>query len=580
MEHSHNQQQQSEVESTASSSTAVNYNTQYGSSSSSATPSGMSVPLVYPLLAEALVREGFPGFASVLAFTQDQRQLEQALDHHPYSSSSGYQQDQHIQQQQQLQQPHQHQNNLQDDSYLLDFVVQEHNMLMAQHGYNGSSSAASSSSTPYPQGHAMQSNDPAFHDSNSPYNIMGEMQPFEVMQYNSLVLDGHYLDALPYSIIQGGCGGDSPGMDTPGWCDPSLAGANYIGEQYPQQINIHQMSQPQQQFQQGYFDPSLSSGSSTAGPSSAGPSSSPSGPASGYGFNYPAWSAAHAGLLYPQGDFLLERKREGAAGIPRTTVQPHLEPAEEDDDSDEDDDDDAEEFGEVEDEAPGMLMPTEHYGFRSGNYPVDDLHVPPLTGRSARRPSYGQKNDRNDDRMIGAPPSKRSRSDATTTAAAVAAAAAAASVAAQRRASSGAPGSNHNNHSRNSSMSSIHSHSSLLDNHSSSTSSSSSSSPNGKAPRQQADTIEKRMHPCTVAGCHKSFTRAFNLRSHLNTHNGERPHKCPEPGCDWDFVRRHDLDRHVKSKHMANKPYACRQCTSRFGRSDALQRHRRLENHM
>ncbi|KAI7830202.1 hypothetical protein BC939DRAFT_392974 [Gamsiella multidivaricata] len=88
------------------------------------------------------------------------------------------------------------------------------------------------------------------------------------------------------------------------------------------------------------------------------------------------------------------------------------------------------------------------------------------------------------------------------------------------------------------------------------------------------------MHPCTFDGCTKSFTRAFNLRSHLNTHNGERPHKCPESGCDWDFVRRHDLDRHVKSKHMANKPYACSQCTSRFGRSDALQRHRRLENHM
>ncbi|KAK3818701.1 MAG: hypothetical protein J3Q66DRAFT_282632 [Benniella sp.] len=107
---------------------------------------------------------------------------------------------------------------------------------------------------------------------------------------------------------------------------------------------------------------------------------------------------------------------------------------------------------------------------------------------------------------------------------------------------------------------------------------SSSSSP--KQAKPLTDTIEKRMHPCTFEGCNKSFTRAFNLRSHLNTHNGERPHKCPEPGCDWDFVRRHDLDRHVKSKHMANKPYACRQCTSRFGRSDALQRHRRLENHM
>ncbi|KAG0229352.1 hypothetical protein BGW41_003051 [Actinomortierella wolfii] len=104
---------------------------------------------------------------------------------------------------------------------------------------------------------------------------------------------------------------------------------------------------------------------------------------------------------------------------------------------------------------------------------------------------------------------------------------------------------------------------------------SSSSSSSAHLPK----TIEKRVHHCTVPGCDKAFTRAFNLRSHLNTHNGERPHKCPHADCNWDFVRRHDLDRHIKSKHMPDKPYACTKCTSRFGRSDALQRHRRLEGH-
>ncbi|KAF8949806.1 Krueppel-like factor 5, partial [Entomortierella lignicola] len=550
----YNMEHTQDTDSVASSSTAVNYNTQYGQSSSTiAAPTDM--PLAYPLLAEALGREGFPGFASVLAFTQDQRQLEQSLEHQPYStSSSTYQQEQpiHLQQQQQQQQHHP----LQDDSYLLDFVVQEHNMLMAQHGYNSSSSSASSSNTPYSQGQPTQNNDPAVHD---PYSVTGDMQPFEVLQYNSLVLDSQYFDA--YSIMQGGCGGDGPGMDASGWCDTGLAGSNYINDQYSHPVQ--QIPQPPQQYQQGYFDTSvmpMSSGSSSAGPSTS-PSSAP--PPS-YGFNYPAWSAAHAGLLYPQGDFLLERKREGATGLPPTRVQPHLESAEVVDETDDEDDDDDDVFCDAEEEVPAMIMHSDHQhhhhhihnhgynnnnnmtGFQSNGYQVDDsLPGLAMPGRSTRHNSYGQKHDRDDDRVIS-PSSKRSRSDATTTAAAVAAAAAAATVAAQRRASAGAALNNNNNsHSRNSSMSSIHSHS---DNSLSSPSSSAGSPTNGRgsssSSRQQADTIEKRMHPCTFEGCHKSFTRAFNLRSHLNTHNGERPHKCPEAGCEWDFVRRHDLDRH------------------------------------
>ncbi|KAG0329323.1 hypothetical protein BGZ99_002604, partial [Dissophora globulifera] len=637
----HPQRQHQQTESVSSSSTAVDFtNMPFG-----------GVPSMPLIMAEALAREGFTEYAEVLAFKQDQRQLEQvtvqsALEHQQYaSSSSSYSPQEHQnqrrqqQQHQQLQQQQQQQT-LQDDSYLFNFVVQEHNMIMAQHGYNNTNNGSSSSSSTAPYPAAMQGASDAavdLQDPNNPYSFMGDMPLLEVMQYNSLLLDNNYIDDLPTSIIQGGCGADGPGMDPTSWCDSPQAfgfGGNYIGDQFSQQINIQQLpqqsqlqQQQQQSFQQGggYFDPSASSSSSSAGSSSSSSSSSSSASSSssgpGYGFGLPIWSAMQSGLLYPQGDFLLERKREGAAGLghdllqvpngavfapPGARVQPPLEPAEEDD-SDDDDDDDAEEYGEMEDDSPpGMIMDhqshhhhqqqqqQQHYqqqqqqlpygaAFPGGYLPGDESHVPPLSmpgSRSSHRLS-GTKHDREEEHNTMGMNNglmKRSKSDAATSSVAAAAAAAAAA----RRASAASS----HSHSRNSSMSSIHSHSPKMESPSSSFSGSPSSSYQNsnshqqKAPRPPMETIEKRMHPCTFEGCTKSFTRAFNLRSHLNTHNGERPHRCPEPGCEWDFVRRHDLDRHVKSKHMANKPYACRQCTSRFGRSDALQRHRRLENHI
>lgn len=85
----------------------------------------------------------------------------------------------------------------------------------------------------------------------------------------------------------------------------------------------------------------------------------------------------------------------------------------------------------------------------------------------------------------------------------------------------------------------------------------------------------KKSHKCTEPGCNKIFTRAFNLRSHLNTHTNARPFQCEY--CHWSFTRRHDLDRHRKSKHMDAKPFECAGCLTTFGRSDALKRHLRVE---
>lgn len=57
---------------------------------------------------------------------------------------------------------------------------------------------------------------------------------------------------------------------------------------------------------------------------------------------------------------------------------------------------------------------------------------------------------------------------------------------------------------------------------------------------------EKRF-PCPE--CDKRFARAFNLQTHIGTHQGIRPFECPAPECIKAFSRRHDLSRHLHAIH-------------------------------
>lgn len=75
---------------------------------------------------------------------------------------------------------------------------------------------------------------------------------------------------------------------------------------------------------------------------------------------------------------------------------------------------------------------------------------------------------------------------------------------------------------------------------------------------------------CMYQDCGKVFGRRENIRSHVQTHLGDRQFKCN--GCGKCFVRQHDLKRHAKI-HSGNKPYKC-PCGAGFARQDALTRHR------
>ena len=75
---------------------------------------------------------------------------------------------------------------------------------------------------------------------------------------------------------------------------------------------------------------------------------------------------------------------------------------------------------------------------------------------------------------------------------------------------------------------------------------------------------------CLFPHCNKKFGRKENIKSHVQTHLGDRQFQCKY--CLKCFVRQHDLKRHAKI-HSGVKPYTC-PCGKGFARHDALTRHR------
>ncbi|KAL8942367.1 MAG: hypothetical protein Q9211_001428 [Gyalolechia sp. 1 TL-2023] len=85
-----------------------------------------------------------------------------------------------------------------------------------------------------------------------------------------------------------------------------------------------------------------------------------------------------------------------------------------------------------------------------------------------------------------------------------------------------------------------------------------------------AGPVNDNKYMCTFDNCKKLFGRKENIRSHVQTHLGDRQWRCNH--CNKRFVRQHDLKRHAKI-HSGQKPHLC-PCGNGFARHDALTRHR------
>lgn len=96
-------------------------------------------------------------------------------------------------------------------------------------------------------------------------------------------------------------------------------------------------------------------------------------------------------------------------------------------------------------------------------------------------------------------------------------------------------------------------------------------------PRQRRHSIgsAEELIRCPFPGCDKIFNRAYNFKSHVKVHSGEKPFKCAH--CELNFARCHDLKRHEKIHNKDSKSENwCDFCGKKFSRPDALTRHIKL----
>lgn len=98
--------------------------------------------------------------------------------------------------------------------------------------------------------------------------------------------------------------------------------------------------------------------------------------------------------------------------------------------------------------------------------------------------------------------------------------------------------------------------------------------PKSRARRNSIGTADELVK-CPYTGCNKIFNRSYNFKSHLKTHSAEKTFKCKS--CPLSFARCHDLKRHEKIHDKSNHSlHKCDICHKHFSRSDALNRHIRL----
>lgn len=89
--------------------------------------------------------------------------------------------------------------------------------------------------------------------------------------------------------------------------------------------------------------------------------------------------------------------------------------------------------------------------------------------------------------------------------------------------------------------------------------------------RMKKHVREERRFPCQI--CNLKFSRRYNLKTHMLTHDANRKRRYECALCDRAFDRKHDRDRHQTTVHSGKKAYTCKICKNSFTRKDALNRH-------
>lgn len=91
---------------------------------------------------------------------------------------------------------------------------------------------------------------------------------------------------------------------------------------------------------------------------------------------------------------------------------------------------------------------------------------------------------------------------------------------------------------------------------------------------RKVTTKEEANFQCEVKGCGKYFSRSYNYKAHMETHDEKRayPFPCGVGECNKRFVRKTDLQRHHQSVHMKEKNHKCDYCNRLFARKDTLRR--------
>jgi Zinc finger, C2H2 type len=95
-----------------------------------------------------------------------------------------------------------------------------------------------------------------------------------------------------------------------------------------------------------------------------------------------------------------------------------------------------------------------------------------------------------------------------------------------------------------------------------------------RRPPRRLTTKEEANFQCEVKGCGKLFSRSYNFKAHMETHDEKReyPFPCQIQDCNKKFVRKTDLQRHHQSVHMKERNHKCDYCGRLFARKDTLRR--------